>query len=55
MDETSFTIQPRVSRGEYESSEDNFGGDDDFDIDRLIDERKSERSRRSSSGSRSET
>lgn len=48
MDETSLTV-PRLSRGEQESSEE-FGNEDDFDIDKLILERKSDRSRRNSSG-----
>lgn len=48
MDETSLTM-PRLSRGEQESSED-VGNEGDFDIDRLILERKSDRSRRTSSG-----
>lgn len=48
MDETSLTM-PRLSRGEQESSEE-FGNEGDFDIDKLILERKSDRSRRNSSG-----
>lgn len=47
MDETSLTV-PRLSRGEQESSEE-FGNEGDFDIDKLILERKSDRSRRNSS------
>lgn len=51
MDETSLTV-PRLSRGEQESSEE-FGNEGDFDIDKLILERKSDRSRRNSSGGES--
>lgn len=51
--ETSvITTRPSIRNTEIDCSSSSV--DDDFDIDRMIDERKSERSKRSSSGSRSE-